>query len=232
MSVLIGIIMALKNDQYCVRRDYITWLVQANAAPVIIPAEGDSRDRELFFAGLVDGILIPGGGDIHPSVYGKEIEVPESLLILESREKSACEIRMIHLLCERQKPVLGICYGMQIINTAFGGTLRQDISLQTGSPIDHRSGHHTITAAQSFFLGKGSAVVNSTHHQSIDRIGDGLSVLFQSDDGIVEAVSHSGYHFVAGVQWHPEKEPVENLSQKILRSFLRAAEESRGRSLP
>lgn len=169
------------------------------------------------------GIIFSGGGDIHPRYFApKEPLHPTLDLINEERDR--LELTAIPYIIEKKKPLLAICRGIQVLNCALGGTLFQDIDTQakmTGSPIPHhqikgrkpsiprkRASHDVILEEGSLMeriAGKKVIRVNSTHHQSADRIGDGLRVTGKSPDGIVEVLEIPGNSMVLGVQFHPER---------------------------
>ncbi|HXX82264.1 MAG TPA: gamma-glutamyl-gamma-aminobutyrate hydrolase family protein, partial [Thermodesulfovibrionales bacterium] len=136
------------------------------------------------------------------------------------KERTDFEISLLRAIMELGKPVFGICYGMQLINVAFGGSLYQDIACQYTTTIDHGKESHRI-------MGKGEALhgeftVNSSHHQAVKGLGDGLSVSAFSEDGIVEAIMLPNYPFLTGVQWHPERSEDE-LSVILFSAFVESA---------
>ena len=168
--------------------------------------ELDDPDKAVQDALACDGLLLPGGGDIDPKFYGQE-RIPacgEPNLL-----RDAAEPKLLRAFLAADKPVLGICRGIQVMNAVLGGTLYQDIK-----PFEHlpHNGHwakvHTVTVRRgtllSRILGQDTVLVNSQHHQAADRIAPGLEVAALSEDGIVEALEKPDAHFCLGVQWHPE----------------------------
>lgn len=131
-----------------------------------------------------DGLLLPGGGDIHN--------------ILDEAER-----RLIQSFMERGRPILGICRGMQALNVFFGGTLRTGIPGHQAPEGDLV--HLTAAGGVLAQLLGATPVVNSNHHQAVDRLGDGLVICQRATDGIVEGICHETYP-ILGVQWHPERE--------------------------
>jgi putative glutamine amidotransferase len=158
-----------------------------------------------------------------PSYYYEDI-LPQVKLV--PRERSDFEISLLREIIKYQKPVLGICYGMQLVNVAFGGTLYQDIASQLSSDINHRKGYHKIVIEENRFIEKGEFSVNSTHHQAVKELGTGLLGFAFSQDKLIEAFYRNDYPFLVGVQWHPERLLGDKLSLKLFHAFIAA---SRGR---
>lgn len=153
-----------------------------------------------YRASECDALLLPGGGDVRPSLYGQAFcgsHEPDDAL-------DQAEMRVITRFLALERPIMGICRGMQILNIAFGGTLHQDIpghsSLETGDRV------HMSHADGSLLTGLYGAdfAVNSAHHQSVDQLGAGFQAIQWSDDGCIEAIVHQTRPILA-VQWHPER---------------------------
>ena len=153
-----------------------------------------------------DGLLLPGGGDMDPKFYG-QARIPacgEPNLL-----RDAAEPLLLRAFLAADKPVLGICRGIQVMNAVLGGDLYQDIK-----PFEHlpHNGHwakvHTVTVRRgtllSRILGQDTVLVNSQHHQAVDRVAPGFTLAALSKDGIVEAIEKPDARFCLGVQWHPE----------------------------
>ena len=146
-----------------------------------------------------DGLLLPGGGDIHPSRYGAAVENCQGV----DQERDALELETFRQALEAGKPVFGICRGVQLLNVALGGTLHQHV--EGHSKVDGVDGLHA-TRAEGFvekIYGR-RFMVNSAHHQALDRLGRGLRAVQWAEDGVVEAVEHRSLP-IWGVQWHPER---------------------------
>ncbi len=167
-----------------------------------------------------DGLLLPGGGDIDPSLYGKEREEkcgdPNSL-----RDKG--ELRMLEVFLPTNKPIFCICRGEQVLNVFCGGTLHQHIP--NHSDFRSRSkGFHKVTVFPHTTLqdcvGKTELTVNSLHHQAVDKLGKDLTISAVSEDGTVEAVEISCHPFCLGVQWHPEHLYRHPEQQKLFDVFV------------
>ena len=153
-----------------------------------------------------DGLLLPGGGDMDPKFYG-QARIPacgEPNLL-----RDAAEPLLLRAFLAADKPVLGICRGIQVMNVVLGGTLYQDIKPFEHVPHnDHWAKVHTVTVRRgtllSRLLGQDTVLVNSQHHQAVDRVAPGFTLAALSEDGIVEAIEKPDARFCLGVQWHPE----------------------------
>lgn len=153
-----------------------------------------------------DGLLLPGGGDMDPKFYG-QARIPacgEPNLL-----RDAAEPLLLRAFLAADKPVLGICRGIQVMNAVLGGDLYQDIKPFEHLPHnDHWAKVHTITVRRgtllSRILGQDTVLVNSQHHQAVDRVAPGFTLAALSEDGIVEAIEKPDARFCLGVQWHPE----------------------------
>jgi putative glutamine amidotransferase len=181
---------------------------RAGGWPVVLPP------NDLDPAGVLDaldGLVLVGGADINPSVYGHEPH-PEALAFSDVRDRA--ELALLRGALERDMPLLGICRGMQLLNVAAGGDLHQHIPEITPDPAAHRgepgtwTRHHVTVEAGCRLremLGERLEVV-SAHHQAPVEIGEDLVVTATADDGTVEAVEHPGKRFAVGVLWHPEED--------------------------
>ncbi len=153
-----------------------------------------------------DGLLLPGGGDMDPKFYG-QARIPacgEPNLL-----RDAAEPLLLRAFLAADKPVLGICRGIQVMNAVLGGDLYQDIKPFEHLPHNnHWAKVHTVTVRRgtllSRILGQDTVLVNSQHHQAVDRVAPGFTLAALSEDGIVEAIEKPDARFCLGVQWHPE----------------------------
>lgn len=153
-----------------------------------------------------DGLLLTGGGDMDPKFYG-QARIPacgEPNLL-----RDAAEPLLLRAFLAADKPVLGICRGIQVMNAVLGGDLYQDIKPFEHLPHnDHWAKVHTVTVRRgtllSRILGQDTVLVNSQHHQAVDRVAPGFTLAALSEDGIVEAIEKPDARFCLGVQWHPE----------------------------
>lgn len=188
--------------EYSARKNYAGALKGCGAEPIIT--------TDLSLTSECSGLLLPGGGDADPGLYGQKNT--GSFDVDGQLDKT--EILLIHKFCEDSKPILGICRGIQIINIAFGGDLIQDIKNGAAHKWEKATGDkvHQVSACKQSFLYKlyGERFsVNSAHHQAVGRVAAGFSVAAKADDGTVEAIENREKNIYA-VQWHPERMAFEN----------------------
>ena len=223
LAPVIGITATLKQDTDTVATrplgkfvradlDYVEGVAEAGGVPVILPPVGGERTAEVVI-GSLDGLLLSGGSDLHPNLYG---EAPAPELDVTIPERDAFEVPLLRLALMRGIPVFGICRGMQLLNVVLGGTLYQDLPSQLGRDVlKHRQQTpkwqptHEVEVREGSWLGGllgGGAKVNSYHHQGIKDLAEGLVVSARSSDGIVEAVESRDFpeRWLVGVQWHAE----------------------------
>ncbi|MCC6133737.1 MAG: gamma-glutamyl-gamma-aminobutyrate hydrolase family protein [Acidobacteria bacterium] len=222
-------------DYYVLRWDYLRSIELAGGIPLVLAPSGPALHPALV--DRLDGLVVTGGVDIDPHVYGKE---PHPKVKQTSPERDEFELILIREVLDREIPVLGICRGMQVLNVEFGGTLIQDIPSETGSRLNHLDldmpraaiAHSVLVRAGSRLddiLDDEEVPVNSFHHQAVDRLGEGLVATAFAPDGIIEAIEKPGERFIVGVQWHPEafwKDSEHNFG-RLFRAFVRAAEAHR-----
>ena len=165
------------------------------------------RDAVLLAGGALSagedgasGLLLPGGGDLDPAIYGAE---DAGLCRDVDAERDRRELALCRRFLDAGKPVLGICRGAQVLAVALGGTLLQDVPGHSGLPGGD-SLHDTRTAGFLTGLYGPACTVNSCHHQAVDRLPDGCRILQVSGDGVIEAFSHRTLPAL-GIQWHPER---------------------------
>jgi putative glutamine amidotransferase len=213
-----------------VNSDYVSSVVSAGASPVILPVI--ENDEYIFDAvKKVDGILISGGFDVNPTLYGEE---PEKAQGFTDRELDDFNFKLIKAACSLKKPILGICRGLQIINVYFGGTLHQNLNEKDGFYIKHAQDSSRDFTGHTIFIKKDSVLypilgektmVNSFHHQGIKDIADGFKVSAVSKDGVIEAIEKTDDNFILCVQWHPEGLAGNN--EGMLGIFKKLVEESK-----
>jgi putative glutamine amidotransferase len=187
---------------------FLQMLVRAGAAPVILPVHGGDAQEVLP---LLDGIALTGGGDVQPSLYGRE---PTPAVSGVDPERDRFEVELVRRAAKADIPMMAICRGTQLLNVALGGTLFQDIRTELGTALEHRQPDpweepsHEISVEADSTLGRlvgERALVNSMHHQAIERVAPGLRAVAWAPDGVIEAVEGSGgVRFLLGLQWHPE----------------------------
>ena len=185
-----------------------------------------------YFLEGCDGLLLTGGCDIDPGLYGQPLAGSQEVCPLRDRLDSALLAGML----ERDRPVLGICRGFQLLNILLGGDLWQDLPTQRPSAVLHRMGLPYNRAAhrvdlepgspRARLLGREQLPVNSCHHQGVRRLGAGIAPMAWAEDGLPEAGWLPGKRWVWGVQWHPERTRQELPgSRELFAAFVAAAGE-------
>lgn len=195
-------------------RRYFTSLALADVVPMMVPLLADDEATLRAMYDRFDGVFLAGGVDIEPELFG---ETRHELCGRIDPARDTVELQFTRWALADQKPVLGVCRGLQVINVALGGTLWQDCSLYPRS-IKHdyfpTQGYHRDYLAHDVTIPSGSRLhrafrrdsleVNSMHHQGIKALGQGLRATAIAPDGLVEAIELEGEDYVVGVQWHPE----------------------------
>lgn len=195
---------------HAVRQEYVRSVEQAGGVPVVLPPVSPGDVPALL--DHLDGLLLSGGVDVDPALYGQE---PHPRLGRVNRRRDDFEIALVQEAVRRDVPVLAICRGQQVLNVAAGGTLVQDIPSLVEGGVSHdgkgprwRRAHPVELTGPSRLrdiLGEDAVDVNSIHHQSVDRVGEGLVVSARCPgDGVVEGLERPASRFVVAVQWHPE----------------------------
>ena len=192
-------------------RTYFNALESAGASALPIPIVRDP-DRLRFYYELLDGLLLPGGADVEPRLYGAVARLDCNLNVMP--ELDEVELALARWALEDRLPVLAICRGIQVLNVACGGTLWQDLHVQGATRVEHDREprddlvHDLEVAPDSLLartLGRSQLRVNSLHHQAIRDVGAPLRTVAFSEDGLVEGVELPSHDFVIGIQCHPEE---------------------------
>jgi putative glutamine amidotransferase len=192
---------------------YAECVADAGARPVLLPpcdGAGASGDTAPAVVDALDALVLVGGGDVDPARYGRPRH-PETGTVDPGRD--ANELALLDAALRRDIPVLAICRGMQVLNVLLGGTLVQHLPDVVGH-TGHQPGGgcfapNEVTAEAGSMVAKivgESATVSCSHHQSVDQVGTGLSVVARASDGTIEAIELPTHRFVVGVQWHPEED--------------------------
>jgi len=214
MKPRIGITVSLTiHDDRAVEaleRAYVDAVVRAGGVPLVLPA-CDPAEAEAV-AGCLDGLLLSGGGDVDPALYGGS---PSPEIKGVEPDRDAWEVALVKYAVRVGLPVLGTCRGSQVLNVAMGGTLVPHLPELTSNRHCQRDrwsqAVHDVTIQRASRLraviGFNVIGVNSLHHQSVDLVGTGLRAVGWAEDGVVEAIEGLGSTPVLGVQWHPELLP-------------------------
>ncbi|MBS1707415.1 MAG: gamma-glutamyl-gamma-aminobutyrate hydrolase family protein [Armatimonadetes bacterium] len=206
-----------KHVKHVLNRDYVDRITEAGAATVLLPPGTDAQ----AVLPLLDGILITGGNDLDSAAWGEPIH-PEA--DLEDPRRAALEHELLDHADPRM-PVFGICYGCQLLNVHYGGSLTQHLPDVVGDD-KHRGDpmqEYNVDPDSKLGMVVGNAAQGrSSHHQAVRDIAPGLRVVARHADGTVEAVETDDRRWILGVQWHPERSETET-SAKLFESFIAAA---------
>ena len=191
--------------------DYLESVKRAGATVLEVSVDDDP----VALVARVDGVVLTGGGDIAPALYGA---VPHATYAAAEAGRDAFEIALVRAAIDAGKPIFAICRGLQVLNVALGGDLVQDIPTEVNGALNHDLREPRFAIAHEVWASKGSRLsalmlekledaencpVNSRHHQAVRHLGEGLEVVATAPDGVIEAVERAG-PFCLGVQWHPE----------------------------
>jgi len=210
---------------------YIIALESAGLIPLIVPPlASTTAAREILQK--VDGLVLTGGEDVDPTLYGQERHSEGGV---PNRPRDATEIALILAAREMAMPLLAICRGPQVLNVALGGTLIQDIGSQVAGAGEHNARDDRAARVHEVELEPGSRIaeamgavrlrVNSLHHQSVERIAPGLRITGRAPDGVIEGIeSECPEWWAIGVQWHPEEmnDSPEPWDRGLFRAFATA----------
>ena len=230
---LIGISPSLRpkerrGDGLFLYASYPEMITSGGALPLILPLAATLEEaRELVRR--LDGVVLTGGDDLDPTRYGQSARHPE---FVGPAARNDSDLHFARAAQERGTPTLGICLGIQVMNVEFGGTLLQMIAEDLPGAFPHEeedneTPEHRVQiepgTVLARVLGVESALVNSFHHQSIDRVAQGFRIAARSADGVIEAIERSDHPFYIGIQWHPERMPASPLTRRLVGAFLDAA---------
>jgi len=224
---IIGINGNLTKDGRYVKlsQEYSRAVLKAGGIPVILPSL-PQPDKGLLESILdrIDGLLLSGGHDLSPRFYGEKILNKKVILLPELKQRF--DLALTKSALKRKIPILGTCYGVQLINVSLGGALFQDIAAQIKSAIGHRKSYHKVYLCEGTLLhriiGKKYIITNSTHHQSIKTPGKNLIINARAEDTIIEGVELPD-GFCLGVQWHPERMMDSKEQVNLFRAFIQYA---------
>lgn len=212
-------------DLLCDHR-YATAITEAGGHPVLLPIAHRRSLLNRYLEGI-DGLVIVGGDDLDPSWYG---EKPKRRTKVAFLQRSEFEANLYKAGVHRRLPILGICYGMQLINVIEGGTLFQHLKIPKKGPIvDHegkKNGSHRVQVLPGTKLGKvlgvGSKKVATEHHQGIRTLAPSFIPAALAADGLVEAMESPTMPRVFAVQWHPERRLGSRTTNRLFKAFVKA----------
>ena len=202
---------ALLPGKHIINTPYIDAIFAAGGTPVLVPV-GGGPERARDYIGILDGLLLPGGEDVTPNLYGEE---PRPQVTYMNEDRDRMEMELLALALERRLPVFGICRGMQLVAAALGGALYQDLPTQRPGSVAHSQDRsiraqltHRVTLAPGSvleeLLGKEPLRVNSYHHQAVKTPSPGFQITAWAADGVAEGMENQDGSVYA-VQWHPEE---------------------------
>ncbi|MBI3307604.1 MAG: gamma-glutamyl-gamma-aminobutyrate hydrolase family protein [Candidatus Omnitrophica bacterium] len=206
---------------------YVRAVIRAGGIPMLLPINPFSRDAAKVLE-HIDGLVIIGGADIHPSFYGEKSKQKIQPIY---RGRTYFEMHLYKAAQKKKIPVLAICHGMQLLNVIYGGTLHQDIQSEVKGAKDHCSKRQPLHRVEiqpgslcHKIFRKRSVVVHSHHHQAVKVPGHSIRITAVAEDGIPEAIE--GPPRTIAVQWHPERTPKDSSQAKLFRYFIRLTREN------
>ncbi|XVV06778.1 gamma-glutamyl-gamma-aminobutyrate hydrolase family protein [Actinosynnema sp. CA-248983] len=203
-------------DAAVLHRDYLDAVVRAGGQPVLLPPVGEWTDLS-----FVDGLVLAGGADVDPARYGA---VRDPRTGPAAVERDAAEFALVARALAADLPLLAVCRGMQILNVALGGTLVQHVDGHNVTPAVFEKVDVAVSAGRLAGIVGPTVSVMCHHHQALDVLGEGLSVVGRAPDGVVEAVELPDRRFVVGVQSHPEADRED----RVFGAFVEAARKGGG----
>ncbi|MBP3806215.1 MAG: gamma-glutamyl-gamma-aminobutyrate hydrolase family protein [Oribacterium sp.] len=231
MRPIIGLIPLYDDDKdsYWMLPGYMKVIEKCGGLPVMLPLTDDKAELNDAYK-ICDGILFTGGHDVSPLVYG---QATTDKCGITCQLRDSMEGHLLDLCIRDDKPLLGICRGIQFINAYLGGTLYQDLPSEFDSKIEHhmlppyeQAAHKVnveVGTKLSCIIGPGIHEVNSYHHQAIKKLSPRVTKMTTSEDGLVEAIEIKDQRFAVAVQWHPEfSYKVCEDSIKLVQAFVDA----------
>lgn len=232
----------LHAPRFSLNQSYNKAIMAAGGVPLMIPHVEDAESlRELYE--MLDGLMLPGGVDIHPRYYDEE---PHPKLDPTDDGLDWIEATLLRWALADDMPVFGICRGEQVLNVVMGGTLWQDLPSEYATVFDHRESFkrkirdylaHDVRIDPDSRLaeiaGATRVWVNTSHHQAIKRVAPGLRATAWSPDDLVEGIESPDHFFVVAVQWHPEEMIKKHeWALRLFRAFVDAAAQRRAGNQP
>lgn len=224
MNACIGITTSFEDDTQSLRRDYVQAVERAGALPLIAPMV-ESEDALRAFADRIDGLIITGGPAITEGLIGS---LPEDLSTIDA-VRSDADRRLLEMVMADRKPILGICYGMQLLSARAGGTIYADVERQMDDALVHSQKRGATTHPMRIepdthlyrLLDAPEIDVNTRHLQAIAEVGEGFRVAGTAPDGAIEAIETPD-GMILGVQFHPER--MGDVMQPLFRHLVAQAQ--------
>lgn len=219
-----------KGSGHPAYQNYINWVNDSYPEIEVIDLYNKPKKYIDSVMNISSGLLLSGGVDVHPGRFGRAEDTLKCEIDLE---RDTLEFYVINYALNNKLPILGICRGMQMMNVAMGGSLIVDIPTEVDKHLDHQNGlaedsYHRVIIDEKTELNKvlqsDEEIVNSNHHQAVDKLGENLIASCRTSDGIVEGIEwkdKSNMAWFLGVQWHPERLINEKASKPILDEFIK-----------
>lgn len=212
-------------------RNYVDWLKGADLPGELIEVVKFSvDDNNLEQLQDCDGLVLSGGVDIHPALYGGELDYKNAPVRGWEKERDLFERSLFEYAMENGLPTVGVCRGLQLVNVTLHGTLVQDLGEQGDATHENvkEDKRHSVSVEKDSLLyaiaGHEKGEANSAHHQAIDKLGEGLRVNSRADDGTIEGIEWAepaGKTFMLAVQWHPERMFTNRMKDSFLYGAIR-----------
>jgi putative glutamine amidotransferase len=213
--------------EFCLFGTYTDAVQKAGGVPVLLPPNQVNPGR-IF--DVIDGLILAGGGDINPELYG---DLSHPMVYSVNEERDQFELSLAKLAFTGNIPILGICRGMQMLNIASGGDLIIHVPDAYGTDTMHRLDEptrpieHDIKVEANSRLAKITQTttisVISWHHQAVGKVTSDWEIAAFAPDGLVEAIEYKSHPWIFGVQWHPEMSPQDAVNARIFQAFVEAA---------
>ena len=207
-------------------RRYYEAIARGGGIALTVPPLASSIEDIQSLVERADAVLLHGGGDVDPALYGQTTSSSRVYGIVS--EHDAVEIAIVRAAIALDKPLLAICRGMQVLNVALGGTLHQHLGDVISDGEAHWDTYHEVEITDGSRVARAMLTVqpsggHSYHHQALDRLAVDLHIVASSNDGVIEAVEHRTAKWIVGVQWHPEDDAATDDQQQGLFNALIAA---------
>jgi len=211
-----------KGDRLFLYTYYFDAMIRAGGLPILLPFLEEARDLEQALSGC-DAVLLTGGDDLDPASYGA---VSRNETNIADKRRLQFDLALAKAALQRRMPVFGICMGAQLLNVAAGGTLIQHLETSDTHRQSKRASEivHDVTVSAGSRLagivGEGTLGVNSSHHQAIDKVAPGFTVVARDQDDVIEAIERAGDPLTFAVQWHPERLLARPRHMRLFRALV------------